>query len=145
MRPDDLASLDFEAERDAETTSWQRAAPVGALIESTGPETHIVTLPDGADAHHVELVEDHGRFLGYCDGKGFEYNDGPCAHLCTVRQAAFVGLSDLNGRRITIPPLSSVRAGTDSAVATDGGRIEHIEAPPTGHDGHVFGRPEGQL
>jgi len=95
-----VGPLDFETERDGQTTSWRRAAPMAALIGSPSALTWLVTLPDGDDAHRValwfdpEALDGNGAHVGACDCRGFEFHGGngplrsPCAHLCTVRQAA---------------------------------------------------------
>jgi len=91
--------LDFRAERDADSTSWDRADPVDALIGSPGALTWLVTLP-GGECHRVALWFDpsalngHGSYVGACNCKAWQYHSGderiryPCAHLCTLRQAA---------------------------------------------------------
>lgn len=107
--------LDFEAERDAESESWERARPGQALIERMNLYGWRVTLP-GGEAHHVALGRDHGAFVGWCDCNGYRYHDGPCAHLCTIRKAAFVSICDVRGERVEIPD--------DTPAVPDGGVVE---------------------
>jgi hypothetical protein len=127
--------LDFEAERDAGTDSWQRASRE-ALIERTAWNKWRVTLPDGEDAHEVRLERDHGALVGECIVldeadepelcPGFRWHEGPCAHLCTVRKAAFVRLDDARGEPVVIVDREDVDAArADHAVekiVADGGR-----------------------
>jgi hypothetical protein len=97
-------SLDFEAARDADSTSWERADPKAALIERCGRYCYLVTLPCG-DAHFCALGRRDGTLRGFCKCKGFRYHAGPCAHLCTIRKAAFVGLEAVNGETVEIAPM----------------------------------------
>jgi len=140
---DAATPVDFETEARTRSTSWQRAD------EATRPEnvenTEIqainrfawtVRLPDGK-RHVTALLRREDWFEGYCDCKGFQHNSGPCAHLCTLRQAAFVHVETADGDRVRIPEQPANRT-----PATDGGRV--VE-PAAGHDGREFGRPETQL
>lgn len=97
--------LDFQAERDAGSTSWQRADPRAALVERWGRYGYLVTLLGGS-AHFCALGRRDEALRGFCKCKGFRYNDGPCAHLCTVRKAAFAGLETIDGDPVEIPPLA---------------------------------------
>jgi hypothetical protein len=123
-------TLDFEAERDREdSTSWERADPVAALIEGESDHSWTVSLPDGEDWHHVVLIFDNGVYVGQCDCEGFEYHEGPCAHLCTIRKADTIGYPDINGESIKIERINRA-AGDELAdqhddterARADGGR-----------------------
>lgn len=96
-------TLDFETERDADSTSWQRADPRSALIRRLGRYGWVVCLPDG-DAHVCGLGRrPDGRHDGFCKCKGYEYHDGACAHLCTLRKADFLGdVETTTGEVVTI-------------------------------------------
>jgi DNA-directed RNA polymerase specialized sigma24 family protein len=102
--------LDFEAARDADTTSWQRADPQRALIERWGRYGYLVTLPDG-DAHFCAIGRRDGELRGFCKCKGFRHHAGPCAHLCTIRKAAWANqnlaetIEAANGEPIEIAPM----------------------------------------
>lgn len=126
----DKRTLDFEAERDRDDpTSWDRGDPVAALIEAKSDQSWTVSLPDGDDWHHVALIFDSGHYVGRCDCPGFEYHDGPCAHLCTIRKADTIAYPDLNGEPIEIERMDRA-AGDELAdqhddmerVRADGGR-----------------------
>jgi hypothetical protein len=94
--------LDFHAERDRDGDSWHRADPDAALIERHGDYAYGVFLPNG-DYHTVALAYDPtGHYHGRCDCPGFEYQDGPCAPLCTIRKADFAQLDDDAGRPLNI-------------------------------------------
>lgn len=124
-------------------TSWERADPLGALLEVTGSGTVLVTLPDGG-VHEVCLASTGGGFVGWCDCNGWQYHDGACAHLCTVRKAAFGGVEDTAGRPVRIPPSRQIHR----PIRTDGGRpdhVDHVDPEPAGSNGREFGRPEGRL
>lgn len=135
MSVDADALLDFAAKRDSGSVSWERADPMAAFIETVAWNRWHALLPDGEDTHEVRLERDHGAYLGDChaltdDGKevcrGFDYHDGPCAHLCTVRKAAVVDLPDVEGRPVTIHDVEDVEAErADHAIEkarADGGR-----------------------
>lgn len=134
---DAATPLEFETECQRRTTSWQRAAPMAddTEIQKLNRFTWTVRLPDG-QRHVTALLRREDYFAGYCDCKGFEFNSGPCAHLCTLRQAAFVHVESDDGDRVTIPEQPP------KTPATDGG--QPVE-PAAGHDGREFGRPETQL
>jgi hypothetical protein len=119
-----VTPLDFAGARDDGSESWHRAEPARALLEQSGWNRWLVLLPDGEEAHEVRLERDHGAYVGQCDCKGFAYHDGPCAHLCTVRKAAFGRLDDVQGRTVEVVDGDEARA--DRAVErqmarTDGG------------------------
>jgi hypothetical protein len=117
--------LDFRAERNGRTASWERAAPEAALLEPVGWDEWRVLLPDGGDVHLVQLERDHGAFLGACDCKGWEYRDdpeSPCAHLCTLRQAEFGHDTDTYGQRVRVLDVDEERAqGSVERALADGG------------------------
>lgn len=94
-QPSDVEPVDFKAERDDRTESWARAHPDDALIEPFGRFGYKVTLRDGEDVHYCALGIDDSEYVGRCDCKGWQYHDGPCAHLCTLRKAAFLGRIDV--------------------------------------------------
>ncbi|ELZ12854.1 hypothetical protein C478_08013 [Natrinema thermotolerans DSM 11552] len=94
-KPTDGESIDFLEERDGDTESWARADPREALIESFGRFGYKVTLRDGESVHYCALGLEDGEYIGRCDCKGWEYHDGPCAHLCTLRKADFLELIDV--------------------------------------------------
>jgi hypothetical protein len=117
--------LDFEAERDRGGDSWERADPHAALVEQFGRYGYRVTLPGGS-VHHLALGHESGVYEGRCDCRGFEYQDGPCAHLCTVRKAVDLALTDDRDHPVTIQPMTeeTVRVDPDAhadRVRADGG------------------------
>ena len=126
----DARVLDFEAERDEQTSSFERADPVAALIEQRREHVWTVSLPDGDGTHSVVLIEEAGEFVGRCSCDGFEFHDGPCAHLITIRKGAVVPDSDVNGTPIRIRSVDAVDEDDDLAdhyddterVRADGGR-----------------------
>lgn len=117
--------LDFDRKRELDSDSWRRARPRKALIERRSWDTWLITLP-GGDAHEVALSREHGAYLGTCDCDGFEYHDGPCAHLCTLRKADFIGETDVRGQPIRIfdrKAVDDARADhTVERARADGGR-----------------------
>ncbi|GAB7012047.1 hypothetical protein [Halolamina salina] len=118
--------LDFDEIAGSDQTSWARADPEAALIESTGRYGYRVTLPDG-DAHLVAVAREHGEHVGTCDCEGWEYNDGPCAHLCTVRKAAFAGVEDVEGDSVMIPRVDLDAHSTDERAVADGGFVDQAQ------------------
>lgn len=131
--------VDFLIERDERTTSWRRAAPMAdeTRIERLNRFVWLVELPDG-QPHVTALVRDEAWYDGWCDCDGFQYQEGPCAHLCTLRQGAFVHVRSADGDRLQVPDAEAARE-----PVTDGSHV--VEQPPAGEDGRVFGRPEGRL
>ncbi|WP_435119065.1 SWIM zinc finger family protein [Halolamina sp. C58] len=115
--------LDFDEIAGTEETSWARADPKAALIESTGRYGFRVTLPDG-DGHLVAVAIEDGEYVGTCDCKAWEYHDGPCAHLCAVRKAAFLGVTDARDEPVSIPRLDLDAHETDECAAADGGYVD---------------------
>lgn len=117
----DARRVDFTAERDRASTSWQRADGVGALIESTDHPAEWIVCLHGGNAHTVRLWRRGDEFVGWCDCNGFEYHDGPCAHLCTVRQAAFVRAAATDGRRVSVPSRRESEEGAAQSERRDAG------------------------
>jgi len=128
--------LDFQGQRERETGSWRRACEEPALIERVAWDRWLVMFRDGEDTHLVRLHRDHGAYLGHCevhgtgeDCPGFAYHDGPCAHLCAIRRAAFGRVSDDKGQPVRIFDAEAVGqaaadhyAEPEEHVAADGGR-----------------------
>lgn len=157
--------VDFLTERDDGTSSWQRASTETARVRYVSPTVYVVALDGGR--HLCTLHETpQGFYRGACDCKGWEYNDGPCAHLCALRMADYVHETTVRDRKVRVPTISST--SSERAVA-DGGRVVEREprdgesydgnggirpVPPhvdpsrvqgAGEDGRVFGRPEDAL
>jgi len=120
-------SLDFDDLAGTDETSWSRADPEAALIESTGRHGYRVTLRDGADAHLVAVAIDDGQHVGTCDCKAWEYQDGPCAHLCVVRKAAFADVSDARDESVTIPRLDLDAHEAGERAVSDGGYVDRAQ------------------
>ncbi|WP_058365930.1 hypothetical protein [Haloparvum sedimenti] len=130
--------LDFEGRRDVGSASWERADPTAALIERVAWNRWHVLLPDGEHTHEVRLERDHGGLTGACmalmdDGKercpARKYNDPdePCAHLCTVRKAAFGAIEGDDGEPVRVydagdAAVARADAHIEAAMA-DGGRV----------------------
>lgn len=83
--------LDFRSECEGESTSWQRANPTDADIHRLHRFGWVVRLPDSDDGHEVALAQEAGHWTGRCTCPGYKHHDGPCAHLCTLRKAHFIG------------------------------------------------------
>ena len=146
---------------DRQSTSWQRADPEAALIETVDAAQWTVALPGGEDAHTVTLFSDGINTRGHCSCDGYKYHDR-CAHLITIRQAQLLDIMTVDGDLVRIPTLEAHevdaverKVATDDeidaepetepeAVATDGGRSDR-PTHAAGHDGREFGRPEDQL
>lgn len=128
-----MTILNFRREVEKRSTSWTRADPTDAMIQQVAWDRWIVTLKDSDDVYAVDLREEHGAFDGSCralsNGQqcpGFKHHDGPCAHLCTIRKAAFAGTPDVNNTPVRIRSVEQKdRDRGEEAVesiATDGGR-----------------------
>jgi hypothetical protein len=133
--------VDFLDERDDRTTSWERAAPMAdeTRIRRLNHFAWLVQLPDG-HAHVVALIREGGFFKGWCDCNGWEYRDdadSPCAHLCTLRQGAFIQVRTDEGERVRVEEADAGRQ-----AVTDGGR-EVVDREHAGADGREFGKPWG--
>ncbi|GGM69367.1 hypothetical protein J2752_001960 [Halarchaeum rubridurum] len=119
-----MTYLDFASVRDADSTSWTRANPDRALIEQRGPTTFIVMLRDGAAAHDVTYGLERGARVGFCDCDGYKYSDEsvPCAHLCVLRKAEFIGATSVDGERIeAVDTAVLAETDTDPGLRADGG------------------------
>ncbi|TKR27947.1 SWIM zinc finger family protein [Natronomonas salsuginis] len=117
--------LNFTAEREQETTSFERADPTASLIEQRSPQSWTVSLPDGDGTHHVTLIQDYGVYIGRCTCEGFQYNEGPCAHLCTIRKADTIGYPDVNGTPVSI---ERVNRDLDDELADHHDDMETVRA-----------------
>lgn len=119
--------LDFDAVREAGSESWDRADPDAALIEQIEERPNVwkVTLPDSSAVYRCRYELEHGARVGFCECKGYEYGDGPCVHLCTLRQAEFVGApraADARGQPVRAVDADEERAqGHVERVMADGG------------------------
>lgn len=104
-------SINFDRLAGSEDTSWKKAVPYQSDIEIVSRLGFKVKSPNGEEWHHVVLASEGDHHVGLCDCKGWEYNDGPCIHLCAVRKAAWTGVTpdrDINGRTIRICDLDAV-------------------------------------
>lgn len=146
-----MTYLDFPREAKENSTSWQRADPRQALIERTDAVTFRVMLRDGIK-HTVNYARERGAYVGQCDCKGWDYRgreDSPCAHLCVLRKAEFLGETDTLGHPIyaqdsaTVVSPGASEVDPDVRPVTDGGEV--VNPPTPGADGRVFGRPEQQM
>jgi hypothetical protein len=124
---------------DRQSTSWQRADPEAALIETADTAQWKVTLPDGNDVHTVTLFTDGINTRGHCCCDGYHFHDR-CTHLITIRQAQLLDVLTVDGDLVRIPTLADeavdaverkvatydeIEADAEpEAVRPDGGRIE---------------------
>ncbi len=122
--------VDFESVAGTDSTSWGRADPQAALIERTCRYGYRVTLPDG-DAHLVAVAREDGEHVGTCDCKAAVYHDEPCAHLCTVRKAAFADVEDVNGEPVTIARVDLDAHDRDERAIADGGDVDRARRADT--------------
>lgn len=136
--PTDGELVDFLEQRDNETESWARADPRDALIESFGRFGYKVTLRDGDDVHYCALGIEDGEYVGRCDCKGWKYHDGPCAHLCTLRKADFLGVIDLETTDGSPDDEHEMHQATGEAF--DGERHDGAIERPREHEREVRGR-----
>ena len=135
------------AAMDRQSTSWQRADPVAALIETVDTAQWTVALPDGNDAHTVTLFTDGINTRGHCTCDGYHYHDR-CAHLITIRQAQLLDMFTVDGEIVRIPTLDVDAVDAVERKVANEDEIE-AEAEPdeytAGSDDETFGRPEAQL
>ena len=90
---------------DRQSTSWQRADPEAALIETADTAQWTVALPDGNDVHTVTMFTDGINTRGHCTCDGYHYHDR-CAHLITIRQAELLDILTLDVEIVRIPTLA---------------------------------------
>lgn len=106
-------SINFERLAGTDDTSWVKAASNGSDIKCVSRLAFKVRSTNGSEWHHVVLAREGDHHVGLCDCKGWEYNDGPCVHLCAVRQEAWLtancgrDATDVNGRPIRICDLDA--------------------------------------
>ena len=130
-----MTPLDFAAQREANSASFERADADAALIERIAWDTWLVTLPDGEDVHEVSLHRDHGAFVGECEiretgeqcpARKYRDADKPCAHLCTIRKALTFNDEADDGTTIEVFERDDVEiAAADNHIEdamADGGR-----------------------
>ena len=116
--------LDFETARDNGGDSWERADPRHATMARLRWDQWGVYLPGGEDAHIVTLRQEGHSYVGECDCKGDKFSSGPCAHLCTLRKAGFLGVKDVTGQSVELADeIDAVDNKIEKAVG-DGGREE---------------------
>ncbi|DAC85257.1 hypothetical protein [Natrinema versiforme] len=87
--------LDFEAAEQAMTSSWERALEGAAEIEPMQPGEYAVQFDTSDRTHVVRLTSDGTAYAGHCTGPGYQYHDGPCAHLCAVYQRSLEGVLEV--------------------------------------------------
>lgn len=78
--------LDFEQAEESMTSSWQRALEEAAEIEPMEPGEYAVRFETSDTTHVVHLIGDGRGYVGRCMCPGYQYHDGPCAHLCLLYQ-----------------------------------------------------------
>ncbi|KZN24593.1 hypothetical protein A4G99_09525 [Haladaptatus sp. R4] len=93
--------LNFSVLARNKRSSWERADPKNAAIDPISSYGWRVILP-GGNVHVVALAKQRDRYVGRCDCKGFQFHEGACAHLCTLRKADFVGAKDIYGDPVKI-------------------------------------------
>ena len=95
--------VDIHAVRGTDSEAWTRGRPAAdtAAIDSPDePGAAVIRLPDG-DPHSTILVESagdkqsYGPWAGACDCKGWQYHDGPCAHLVCRAVMSIQGAGDV--------------------------------------------------
>lgn len=84
--PIDEDRLDFEQAEDDMTSSWTRALEESAAIEPMTPGEFAVKFETSDTAHITHLAGDGAAYAGRCTCPGYQFHDGPCAHLCAVFQ-----------------------------------------------------------
>lgn len=115
----DLDNLVFSQARDAYPERYDKADLAASQLVDQGSGMFVVKR-DGADAGHVcHLIESCGQAWGRCECDGYNYNDGPCSHLCALWRASHEGLITIPGGRIVrasveIVDVDEERAQTDA-------------------------------
>lgn len=124
---DDNGSVTRARSTPAHVAELAEGGPWAVMFEDSG-QLHEVELAEVNGAYHGDCfdLDEHGDRVQRC--RGFAFNDGPCAHLYVVWSRLGRGDIDLK------PP-------REERVRADGGR----RLLGGGHDGRVFGRPEGGL
>lgn len=124
--------LEFWQVREAYPDRWEKARPGNQLVNphDTHPGRYICRRQGSDEWHEVTLVSIAGESFGACDCEGFEYNDGPCSHLCAVYRlidedvemyqprvrAADVELESVQDQRAQIAAEPEERAAADGGV-----------------------------
>lgn len=112
----------FKSARDDGGDSWERADPRAATIARLTWDQWGVYIPGGDDAHIVTLRHGGCSYVGGCDCKGDKFSSGPCAHLCTLRKAEFIGAEDITGERVHLADEIDVVDNQIEKAVADGGR-----------------------
>lgn len=111
----DLDLLTFSEVRDTNEERYTKADLAASQLVNNGGGQFIVRR-DGADDGHVcHLVESCGQAWGDCGCDGYEYNDGPCSHLCALWRASHEGLVEIPRGRIVRASVEIIDADVERA------------------------------
>lgn len=86
--------LNFSQVRDAYPDRYEKVDLAADKIVSDDGARFVVQR-DGGDGHVCQLVESLSHVWGTCSCDGYQYNDGPCSHLCGIWRAESAGLVEI--------------------------------------------------
>lgn len=126
----DLERLEFSRVLDTHPDRYDKVNLAGDRIASLDGPQFAVDRAESDEGHVCELVEAFGHAWGSCDCDGYQYNAGPCSHLCGVWRAEHRGLVEIPTANPTAisaevrdgqQELADQVAEADARTATDGG------------------------
>lgn len=123
-----LSKLNFNQLRETHPDRYQKADLAAFSAVESDPGRWATQRGPSEDSHVTQLVRNEGRFLGDCSCEGFDYNDGPCSHLCGLHRLYGEGLINIPAARIRTATVDvpgedqQLAHYTDQETAADGGR-----------------------
>jgi hypothetical protein len=124
-----LDPLDFQQVAEIHPDRYQKCDAIESSVVDEGSGEWSVTRTPDADTHHCHLATHGPHYYGGCDCKGYQFNDGPCSHLCLLRRleaAEYLSLPELRIRSVEGDVVERQQELADSVAdplpATDGGR-----------------------
>jgi len=96
-----LDRLAFDQVRDAYPERFEKVSLAAAQIVDDDGSHYVVKRPGSDDAHICELVTAMSHAWGKCGCDGYQYNDGPCSHLCAIWRAEQTGLVEIPSAKPT--------------------------------------------
>lgn len=129
-----LDRQDFKQVEQTHPDRYNRLDLLGAQVFRDEPGKYIIQATDSDTSHVTQLVKAVSHPWGHCTCDGYQYNDGPCSHLCAVWRAHLKNYIELDHARVNTIQCDVVNRQQEIAdhvdnreTATDGGqRTPHI-------------------
>jgi hypothetical protein len=121
-------TFDQDSDSESRTRAIQAASDASISGDNRTLGRQGVLLPEGDDPHETLLVKaPDGTYAGACDCDGWQFHDGPCAHLWALRMREAV-----NG--LTVPEsvdyFTTLTSDTGETAAETADQPETVETEP---------------